>query len=94
MLHGGALPPRPCRQPFMASPFVSSEHLPMASSHLRKTFKMNDKDQNKPIKGLQRMQKQMQGRGNLEITVTNILKEGGEDIAPIKHEMLQKRNKE
>lgn len=64
----------------------------MASSHLRKTFKRNDKDQNKPIKGLQRMQKQMQGRGNLEITVTNILKEGGEDIAPIKHKMLRKKN--
>ena len=52
---------------------------------------MKDKDQNKPIKGPQRTQKQMQGRGNLEITVTNILQEGGEDIVSIKHKMLQER---
>ena len=54
---------------------------------MRKTFKMKDKDLNKPIKDPQRTQ----GRRNVEITVTNILRDGGEDIVPIKHKMLRKR---
>lgn len=69
--------------------FINTHWLLRVLRHLRKTFKLKDRDQKKQIKAIQRKTETMLAvEENFQLIIINILKEIRENIASLKQELI------